>query len=183
MALCVMPRANRLRLKSSTISLRLSRVISVYVRNLEKLGIQVTQRTADFALVQKRMDEFDFDMTSTRFPDVSSPGNEMFDMFGSKAADEKGSSNAWGLKDPAVDRLVEKLVAADSRQQLVAAARALDRVLLHETYYGDALVFIQASRRVSRSLRHSCDSAALLSGRSVCDFNMVATESKMRMLR
>ncbi len=110
----------------------LSRVISVYVRNLEKLGIQVTQRTADFALVQKRMDEFDFDMTSIRFPDVSSPGNEMFDMFGSKAADEKGSSNAWGLKDPAVDRLVEKLVAADSRQQLVAAARALDRVLLHK---------------------------------------------------
>ncbi|WP_112991374.1 extracellular solute-binding protein [Herminiimonas fonticola] len=110
----------------------LSRVISVYVRNLEKLGIQVTQRTADFALVQKRMDEFDFDMTSIRFPDVSSPGNEMFDMFGSKAADEKGSNNAWGLKDPAVDRLVEKLVAADSRQQLVAAARALDRVLLHK---------------------------------------------------
>lgn len=110
----------------------LSRVISVYIRNLEKLGIQVTQRTADFALVQKRMDEFDFDMTSIRFPDVSSPGNEMFDMFGSKAADEKGSSNAWGLKDPAVDRLVEKLVAADSRQQLVAAARALDRVLLHK---------------------------------------------------
>lgn len=110
----------------------LSRVISVYIRNLEKLGIQVTQRTADFALVQKRMDEFDFDMTSIRFPDVSSPGNEMFDMFGSKAADEKGSSNAWGLKDSAVDRLVEKLVAADSRQQLVAAARALDRVLLHK---------------------------------------------------
>lgn len=110
----------------------LSRVISVYIRNLEKLGIQVTQRTADFALVQKRMDEFDFDMTSIRFPDVSSPGNEMFDMFGSKAADEKGSSNAWGLKDAAVDRLVEKLVAADSRQQLVAAARALDRVLLHK---------------------------------------------------
>lgn len=110
----------------------LSRVISVYIRNLEKLGIQVTQRTADFALVQKRMDEFDFDMTSIRFPDVSSPGNEMFDMFGSKAADEKGSSNAWGLKDTAVDRLVEKLVAADSRQQLVAAARALDRVLLHK---------------------------------------------------
>jgi microcin C transport system substrate-binding protein len=110
----------------------LSRVISVYVRNLQKLGIQVTQRTADFALVQRRMDEFDFDMTSVRFPDVTSPGNEMFDMFGSKAADEKGSSNAWGLKDPAVDRLVEALVAATTRQDLVAASRALDRVLLHK---------------------------------------------------
>jgi microcin C transport system substrate-binding protein len=110
----------------------LSRVISVYVRNLQKLGIQVTQRTADYALLQKRMENFDFDMTSIRFPDVSSPGNEMFDMFGSKAADEPGSNNVWGLKDPAVDRLVEQLVAADSRRQLVAAARALDRVLLNK---------------------------------------------------
>lgn len=110
----------------------LSRVVSVYVRNLQKLGIEVNQRTADYALVQKRMEEFDFDMTSIRFPDVTSPGNEMFDMFGSKAADQKGSNNAWGLKDPAVDRLVEALVKADTRKQLVAAARALDRVLLHK---------------------------------------------------
>jgi len=110
----------------------LSRVISIYVRNLQKLGIQVTQRTVDFALVAKRMDEFDYDMTSIRFPDVSSPGNEMFDMFGSKAADEKGSNNVWGLKDKAVDKLVEALVAANTRKDLVAAARGLDRVLLHK---------------------------------------------------
>jgi len=110
----------------------LSRVISVYVRNLQKLGIQVTQRTADYALIQKRMDEFDFDMTSIRFPDMTSPGNELFDMFGSKAADQKGSNNVWGLKDPAVDRLVQDLVAANTRGQLTAAARALDRVLLHK---------------------------------------------------
>ena len=110
----------------------LSRVVSVYVRNLQKLGIQVSQRTADYALVQKRMEEFDFDMTSIRFPDVTSPGNEMFDMFGSKAADQNGSNNAWGLKDPAVDRLVEALVKATTRRELVAAARALDRVLLHK---------------------------------------------------
>ncbi len=110
----------------------LSRIIAVYVRNLEKLGIRVSQRTADFALVQKRMEEFDFDMTSQRFPDVTSPGNEMFDMLGSKAADEKGSSNYWGLKDPAVDKLVTALVRAESRAELVAASRALDRVLLHK---------------------------------------------------
>jgi microcin C transport system substrate-binding protein len=99
---------------------------------LQKLGIQVTQRTADYALIQKRMDEFDFDMTSIRFPDMTSPGNELFDMFGSKAADQKGSNNVWGLKDPAVDRLVQDLVAANTRGQLTAAARALDRVLLHK---------------------------------------------------
>jgi microcin C transport system substrate-binding protein len=110
----------------------LSRIISVYIRNLQKLGIQVNQRTADFALVQKRMEEFDFDMTSIRFPDVTSPGNEMFDRFGSAAADVPGSDNAWGLKDPAVDKLVAALVSANSRAELVAAARALDRVLLHK---------------------------------------------------
>lgn len=110
----------------------MSRVVSVFARNLRTLGIDVSQRTADYALVAKRMEEFDFDMTSIRFPDVSSPGNEMFDMFGSKAADEKGSNNAWGLKDPVVDQLVQALVAADSRARLTAAARALDRVLLHK---------------------------------------------------
>jgi len=110
----------------------LSRIIGAYVRNLGKLGIQVNQRTADHALVQKRMDEFDFDMTSQRFPDFSIPGNELVDIFGSNAADVKGSNNVWGLKDSAVDKLVDVLVAAKSRKDLVAAARALDRVLMHK---------------------------------------------------
>ncbi|MGI4849969.1 MAG: extracellular solute-binding protein, partial [Janthinobacterium lividum] len=110
----------------------LSRVISVYVRNLQKLGIAVNQRTSDAALVQKRMDEFDYDMTTQRFPDFTSPGNELFDIFGAKAADVHGSSNIFGLKDPAVDRLVQALVAANTHDELVAAARALDRVLLHK---------------------------------------------------
>ncbi len=110
----------------------MSRVISVFARNLRTLGIDVVQRSADYALVAKRMEDFDFDMTSIRFPDTSSPGNELFDMFGSKAADEKGSNNAWGLKDPVVDQLVQAVVAADTRVRLTAAARALDRVLLHK---------------------------------------------------
>lgn len=110
----------------------LGRVISVYARNLEKLGIKVNQRTADFALVQKRIEEFDFDMTSIRLSDVVSPGNDMFDIFGSKAADINGSSNTWGLKDPAVDKLVTAMVSANTRAELVAASRALDRVLMHK---------------------------------------------------
>lgn len=111
----------------------LSRIISVYVRALEKLGMRVTQRTADYALVQKRMEEFDFDMTTERLPDMTSPGNELFDFFGTKAADITGSNNVWGLKDPVVDKLIGDLVAATDRRQLVAAARALDRVLLHKS--------------------------------------------------
>lgn len=110
----------------------LSRIISVYVRNLQKLGIRANQRTADYALVQKRMEEFDFDMTSIRFPDMTVPGNELYDMLSSKAADINGSNNAWGLKDPAVDKLIDALVAANTHAELVAAARALDRVLLHK---------------------------------------------------
>lgn len=110
----------------------MSRIITVYLRNLQKLGIQVRQRVVDFALVQKRMEEFDFDMTIERFPDTNSPGNELFDRFSSQAADEKGSSNYWGLKDPVVDSLVGTLVKAESRKDLVAASRALDRVLLHK---------------------------------------------------
>jgi microcin C transport system substrate-binding protein len=110
----------------------MSRVMSVYVRNLRILGVQVHQRTADYTLVQKRMEEFDFDMTSIRFPDTTSPGNEMYDMFGSKAATEEGSSNFWGVKDPVIDSLVDALVVAETRAELVSAARALDRVLLHK---------------------------------------------------
>jgi microcin C transport system substrate-binding protein len=109
----------------------MSRVISVYIRNLEKLGIKVTQRTADYALLAKRMDAFDFDMTSMRFPDSSMPGNELLDMFGSASADIQGSSNVWGLKDPIVDNIVARVLAAKEWDDVVAATRALDRVLLN----------------------------------------------------
>ncbi|MBK4737538.1 extracellular solute-binding protein [Noviherbaspirillum pedocola] len=110
----------------------MSRIISVYIRNLQKLGIQVSQRSADFALLQKRMEEFDFDMTSQRFGASNSPGSELLDMFSSKAADEPGSNNVWGLKDPAVDKLLDALLTANTRRELIAAARALDRVLLNK---------------------------------------------------
>lgn len=110
----------------------MSRVINVYARNLQKLGIQVRQRGADYALVQQRLENFDFDMTTLAFPAVSSPGNEMFDLFGSRAADQKGSNNVWGLRQPAIDQLIGHVVAATTRRQLVTATRALDRVLLNE---------------------------------------------------
>lgn len=110
----------------------MSRIISVYVRNLQKLGVQVHQRTSDYALIQRRMQEFDFEMTSVNFGAFTSPGNELFDMYSSAAADEKGSSNIWGLKDPAVDKLVAAVVGATTWKDLIAASRALDRVLLHK---------------------------------------------------
>ena len=105
------------------------RVISAYTRNLEKLGIQVDVRTSDFALHQKRMNEYDFDMTTIRFPDSQSPGNELWDRFGSQAAKEKGSDNVIGIQSPVVDALVGEITKAQNREQLRAASRALDRVL------------------------------------------------------
>jgi microcin C transport system substrate-binding protein len=110
----------------------MTRVISVYIRNLEKLGIQVTQRSADYALVAKRMDSFDFDMTSMRFADTSVPGNELTDVYGSAAADTQGSNNVWGLKDPLVDKIITQILAAKQWDTLAGAARALDRVLLNK---------------------------------------------------
>jgi microcin C transport system substrate-binding protein len=110
------------------------RVLSSYIRNLEKLGIAVDIRTSDFALHQKRMDEYDFDMTTIRFPDSQSPGNELWDRFGSQAAKEKGSDNVIGVQSPVVDALVDAIVKAQTREELRAATRALDRVLWNSYY-------------------------------------------------
>lgn len=112
----------------------MSRVMAAYARNLEKLGIQVNQRMTDFALYQKRLEEFDFDMISLRFPDSQSPGNELKDRFGSAAADEAGSDNVIGLKSPAVDALIDDVLRADNRDELITASRALDRVLMQGCY-------------------------------------------------
>ena len=109
-------------------------VASVYIRNLKKLGIEATFRTADFAVIQKRFDAFDFDMTSLRYPEVQVPGTEEIARFDSKSADEHGSDNLMGLKSPAVDSILHTLVRAQTREQLVDAARALDRVLMHGYY-------------------------------------------------
>lgn len=112
----------------------MSRVITTYVRNLEKLGIQVHQRTTDFALYQKRLEDFDFDMVSIRFPDSQSPGNELRDRFTTEAAAMPGSDNLFGLKSPAIDKLVDNVLRAQTRPELVNAGRALDRVLMHGYY-------------------------------------------------
>ncbi|RIX43555.1 MAG: ABC transporter substrate-binding protein [Rhodocyclales bacterium GT-UBC] len=112
----------------------LTRIDIAYARNLERLGIKVIQRDTDNALFQKRLEEFDFDMTHYGFSASQSPGNELVDRFTSQAADTKGSENLIGLRSPAVDRLVQKVVQAKNRADLVAAVRALDRVLISGYY-------------------------------------------------
>ncbi|RQS73935.1 ABC transporter substrate-binding protein [Burkholderia sp. Bp8963] len=109
-------------------------VVIAYQRNLAKLGIDARFRTADYALLQKRLDAFDYDMTTIRYPGVQVPGAEQFARYGSKFADEQGSDNVIGLKSPAVDALLHALGAAQTREQLLDATHALDRVLMHGYY-------------------------------------------------
>ncbi|WP_425495858.1 extracellular solute-binding protein [Paraburkholderia bonniea] len=110
-------------------------VVAPYIRNLKKLGIQVSFRAVDFALYQKRLDAFDFDVTSIRYaPSGPIPGTEQVDRFGSKAASQPGSGNLSGLNSPVVDALLQALVRAQTPEQLLDAAHALDRVLLHGYY-------------------------------------------------
>ena len=106
-------------------------VVTAYRRNLAKLGIDARFRTADYALLQKRLDAFDYDMTTVRLPGVQVPGAEQFSRYGSKFADEPGSDNIIGLKSPAVDALLHALGTAQSRDELLDATHALDRVLMH----------------------------------------------------
>ncbi len=110
------------------------RIVAPFARNLAKLGIEVEYRTVDAAVYQRRQDGFDFDMMVSSFGQSQSPGNELMGMFHSSSADEKGSRNVIGIKDPVVDALVEKVIFAEDRAALVTAARALDRVLLHGEY-------------------------------------------------
>ncbi|WP_175854336.1 extracellular solute-binding protein [Burkholderia anthina] len=109
-------------------------IVTAYQRNLAKLGIDVRFRTADYALLQKRLDAFDYDMTTVRYPGVQVPGAEQFSRFDSKFADEPGSDNIIGLKSPAVDALLHALGAAQTRDELLDATHALDRVLMHGYY-------------------------------------------------
>ena len=110
------------------------RILAPYAKNLKKLGIQMSYRTVDVSLYQRRSDTFDFDMIVQSFGQSQSPGNELRNYWHSSGADQEGSRNTMGLKDPVIDALIEKVVHSENRQQLVTAARALDRVLLHGDY-------------------------------------------------
>ncbi|MFM0071811.1 extracellular solute-binding protein [Paraburkholderia sediminicola] len=109
-------------------------IVATLIRNLQKLGITATFRVSDFAVYQKRLDAFDFDTTTIRMADVQVPGSEQIDRFGSKAADTNGSDNVIGVKSPAVDAILRALVQAQTREQLIDATHALDRVLMHGYY-------------------------------------------------
>ncbi len=110
------------------------RVLLPYKRNLAGLGIDLEIRRVDVSQYINRLRSRDYDMIVSGFGQSSSPGNEQREYWHSASADNPGSRNFIGLKDPAIDTLVEKLIAADSRQELITRTRALDRALLWGHY-------------------------------------------------
>jgi microcin C transport system substrate-binding protein len=110
------------------------RVIIPYFQQLAKLGIEGQYRRADFALIQKRLDVFDFDLFTVRMVGREAPGADLVDLWGSQSADTEGSNNLIGVKSPAVDAILNQVVASHTRPELVARLRALDRVLRHGYY-------------------------------------------------
>jgi microcin C transport system substrate-binding protein len=105
------------------------RIVQPYLRNLERLGIRGTMQLVDLAQYSRRLNVFDYDIVVEGFPQSESPGNEQRDFWGSEAAGREGSRNLIGIKSAAIDKLVDHIIFAKDREELVAASRALDRVL------------------------------------------------------
>jgi microcin C transport system substrate-binding protein len=110
------------------------KVMLFYKPSLERLGIAVNVRTIDPTQYENRLREWDFDVVIASWGESRSPGNEQREFWGSKAADTVGSRNIVGIKDPAIDKLIDRVIFAKDRAELVAATKALDRVLLWNHY-------------------------------------------------
>jgi microcin C transport system substrate-binding protein len=105
-----------------------------FIKNLERIGVKANFRVVDTAQYQNRVNGFDFDMITSSFGQSDSPGNEQRDFWGSAKADMQGSRNYIGVKDPVIDAIIEDLVQAKTREDLVAHVRAIDRILLWNHY-------------------------------------------------
>lgn len=110
------------------------RVMAAYVDNLQKLGITAEYRVVDQALYGERLKTFDFDMIVATYGQSQSPGNEQRNFWHSSSADRPGSQNYAGISSPVVDALIDKIIYATSREELIAGCRALDRVLWYGYY-------------------------------------------------
>ncbi|WP_178086397.1 extracellular solute-binding protein [Pseudomonas sp. GV071] len=123
-----------LRFELLLVNPNLERILQPYVENLASIGVQANLRTVDRAQYKQRLDQFDFDMILMTLQQNLSPGLEQWQYFHSSQASVKGSKNYAGVRSPVVDGLLESLLAAQTRDEQVAATRAMDRVLLSQHY-------------------------------------------------
>jgi microcin C transport system substrate-binding protein len=110
------------------------RIMLFYKPSLERIGMTVTVRTVDVSQYENRLRQWDYDIITASWGESLSPGNEQRGFWGSKAADVPGSRNLVGIKNPAIDKLIERVIFTKDRDDLVAATKALDRVLLWNHY-------------------------------------------------
>jgi microcin C transport system substrate-binding protein len=110
------------------------RIVLFYTPSLQRLGISATVRNIDPTQYENRLRNWDYDIIIASWGESLSPGNEQRDFWSSTAADRMGSRNYPGIKNPAIDALIERVIFAKNRAELVAATRALDRVLLWNHY-------------------------------------------------
>ncbi|GAD21441.1 extracellular solute-binding protein [Acidovorax sp. MR-S7] len=108
--------------------------VASWMRNLAKLGITLRFRAVDYALYQQRLQKFDFDITTIAYQGTLNPGQELADLFGSRAADTEDSGNFPGVRSPAVDAMVGAIVGAKSQEGLLPACHALERIIAHGHY-------------------------------------------------
>ena len=112
-----------------------ARITGPYIENLKKLGIDARIREVDRPQYQRRVEAFDFDIITSRFSLSLTPGPELLNFMSSEAADNDGSFNLAGIKDPIIDKLIETVIAADNREDMQTALRALDRVFRAGLYW------------------------------------------------
>jgi microcin C transport system substrate-binding protein len=110
------------------------RFVLFYKPSLERIGIGATVRVVDASQYENRLRQWDFDIVVASWAESLSPGNEQRGYWGSQAADQPGSRNVVGIKNPAIDKLIERVIFTKDRDDLVAATKALDRVLLWNFY-------------------------------------------------
>jgi microcin C transport system substrate-binding protein len=106
-----------------------------YIKNLATLGIEATLRIVDAAQMQRRRNDFDYDVVIQRFGFSATPGDSLRSYFSSEAAKLKGSQNLAGIADPAIDAMIDRIIAAESRAALTTACRALDRLIRAGRYW------------------------------------------------
>lgn len=127
-------RGQRLEFEIMLVNPSLERILQPYTANLASIGIRANLRTVDRAQYKQRLDQFDYDMILLTLPQTLSPGLEQSLYFHSSQVNIKGGKNYAGVNDPVVDEMIDKLLSAQTRDEQVAATRALDRVLLWQHY-------------------------------------------------
>ncbi|WP_278621263.1 extracellular solute-binding protein [Ectopseudomonas oleovorans] len=127
-------RGQRLEFEIMLVNPSLERILQPYTANLASIGIRANLRTVDRAQYKQRLDQFDYDMILLTLPQNLSPGLEQSLYFHSSQVNIKGGKNYAGVNDPVVDEMIDKLLSAQTRDEQVAATRALDRVLLWQHY-------------------------------------------------